>query len=115
MPNKAKYQKVATVYMRRDKKKILDRVKKNGERAEKKKGNTPSGNGRIYDTLDRIQRIAEKVAKINRIINGTDEKRSKKQLKKAKKYAKKDKRTGMLVLKKDKGAKRAKSLKREKK
>ncbi len=71
----------------------------------------PDGRGldeKIYDTLDKLEKVAVKLAGINKIIK----KERKKSKKKAKKRYKLNKKTGVLVMKKAKRQKGAKLMKR---
>lgn len=98
MPNPLSYKKAATVYVRRDRQKKT------------------SGNSVIYDILDVLERIARIVAAINRWVMGDSHPaRSKKKIRRIKKYAKINKRTGMLILKKQKKATALRGLKSAKK
>ena len=64
---------------------------------------------KIYNVLDKAERLAIKLAKINRLIN----KGRKKTKKKEKKLCKVNKKTGALMLKKEKKQKVAKHMKRQ--
>ena len=98
MPNPLQYKKVASVYVRRDKLKAS------------------SGNSVIYNILDALEQIARVIAAINRFIMGNQNSDyQKKKIRRIKKYAKIDKTTGMLILKKQKKVTALKSLKPAKK
>ncbi len=99
MINKKEYRKVATVYV------------KKGKNVNIKS----SDNGKVYNALDRLEKILRTASDINKILRGDNKKKRKKQTRKSKKYAKVDKTTGMLVLKSTKYAKRAKPAKKAKK
>lgn len=101
--NGVKYKKVATVYVRQEKSK-----------------KPQNGESKIYNALDRLEKILRAVAAVNRAVVGDrdmNSKKNKKRLKKAKKYARYSKKNGMLVLKKQpaiRSADHAKALKRAK-
>ena len=98
MPNPLQYKKVASVYVRRDKLKAS------------------SGNSVIYNILDSLEQIARVIAAINRFIMGNQNSDyNKRRIRRIRKYAKINKTTGMLVLKKQKKATALKSLKPAKK
>ena len=65
-------------------------------------------NEKIYNVLETAEKIAVKLAQINQILK----KAKKKKKKKNKKLGKVDKKTGTLILKKEKKEKNAKPLKR---
>jgi hypothetical protein len=65
-------------------------------------------NEKIYNALEMAEKIAVKLAQINQILK----KAKKKKKKKNKKLGKVDKKTGTLILKKEKKEKNAKPLKR---
>lgn len=100
MPDKTTYKKVATVYVKSGSKKSV-------------KTKVVSKNGKIYDTLDKLEKFARILSDINKILRnaGTDSGMSRKKKKKIKKYAKINSKTGMLVLKKATKAKRGKRAK----
>lgn len=98
MPNPLHYKKVANVYVRRDKLKAS------------------SGNSVIYNILDVLEKIARVLAAINQIIMGCpNSDYQKKRIRRIKKYARINKTTGMLILKKQKKAVALKRLKPAKK
>ncbi len=70
----------------------------------------PNIETRIYNALETAEKIAVKLAQINQIIK----KSAKKKKKKNKKLGKVDKKTGTLILKKEKSQKKAKPLKKYK-
>ena len=76
--------------------------------------NTVSKGGKIYNALDKLERVARVVAAINRAVMGDPDpksKKNKKRRRKIKKYAKIDKKRGVLVLKKAKKIKKSKKAK----
>lgn len=106
MPDNARYKKIATVYVREDE-------KKKPSKSESK----PDENGKVYNALDKLEKLASVAALINRIILGDPNpksKHNKKKRKQIKKYAKINKKKGVLVLKKAKKTKKAKKAKKNK-
>lgn len=101
--NGTKYKRGATVYVRQGKTQSIK-----------------SKENKVYNALDRLEKIMRAVSAVNRAIVGDRDmssRKNKKRLKSAKKYAKYCKKNGMLVLKKQPAvryAKPAKSLKRAK-
>ena len=70
----------------------------------------PNIDEKIYNALDKLEQFAIRIAKINRLID----KGRKKTKKKEKKLCKVNKKTGVLMLKKEKKQKAAKLVKRHK-
>ena len=87
-------------------------VEKNSQDTKKspRKAEKPDIDERIYNILDKAEKISVKLAQINEI----RKKYNKKKKKKYKKNYKIDKKTGPVLLKKDKKAKKAKALKKYK-
>ena len=97
MPNPIHYKKVANVYVKRDKLRA------------------PS-NSVIYNILDALEQIAKVIASVNRFVMGEpNSDYQKRKVRRIKKYAKINKTTGMLVLKKQKKIVVLKNLKPAKK
>ena len=82
------------------------------DRQEEQVEQKPDINERIYNFLDKLERVAIKAAKINAVLRESREKSRKKQKKKNKKVGKINKKTGAVTLKKEKKVKKAKALKR---
>ena len=102
MSDKPTYRRVATVYVREDK-------KKSG-----KKKTAAQGHGKVYNALDKLERIARVLSEINKAVMGDPDpksKKNKKRRKQIKKYARIDKKTGVLILKKAKKVKKPKKAK----
>ncbi len=98
MPNPLHYKKVANVYAKRN------CLKKS------------SGSNIIYDILDVLEKITRVIAALNRWVMGDSHPaRSKKKIRRIKRYAKINKRTGMLILKRQKKIRALKGLKSAKK
>lgn len=76
----------------------------------KKKEKKPDIEERIYNVLNTAEKIAVKAAQIHQILK----KSAKKKKKKNKKLGKVDKKTGTLILKKEKVQKKQKAMKRYK-
>ncbi len=87
-------------------------VEKNSQDTKKspRKSEKPDINERIYNILDKAEKISVKLAQINEIRKQYNKKKNKKY----KKNYKIDKKTGTVLLKKDKKVKKAKALKKYK-